>query len=107
MLALALMTLGDLAAAREPANRSVEITPEDPVAQMMLGAVCFRLSETREAETHFKAAISADPMLSEPYFNLAVLHAREKRLDRAREYYTQALERGAVPDPGLEKSLFQ
>jgi tetratricopeptide (TPR) repeat protein len=107
MLALALMTLGDLAAAREPANRSVEITPDDPVAQMMLGAVYFRLGETRDAEAHFKAAISADPMLSEPYFNLAVLHAREKRFDRAREHYNQALERGAVPDPALEKSLFQ
>jgi len=107
MLAFALMLNGEVAAAREPASRSVEIAPHDPLGQIVMGAVSARLGQEDLAESHFKAAINADPMLSEPYFNLAVLHARAKRIDDAREFYSLALERGAVPDPSLEKSIFQ
>jgi len=106
MLAYALMLNGEIAAAQEPASRSIEIAPHDPLGQIVMGTVSFRLGEASQAESHFKAAINADPMLSEPYFNLAILHARAKRLDDSREYYNLALERGAVPDPSLEKTLF-
>jgi len=106
MLAYALMLRGEISAAHAPASRSIEIAPHDPLGQIMMGTVRFRLGDESEAESHFKAAINADPMLSEPYFNLAILHARAKRLDDSREYYNLALERGAVPDPSLERTLF-
>ncbi len=107
MLAYSLMAAGDISAAHQSASRSVEIAPHDPLAQIILATVSFRLGEKSDAEAHFKAAINADPMLSEPYFNLAVIHARAERFDDAREYYNLALERGAVPDPSLEETLFQ
>lgn len=107
MLAFALMHTGEISDARKSAIRCVEITPDDPLGQMVMGTISFHLGQMSDAETHFKAAINADPMLSEPYFNLAVLHSRNQRLDDAREYYSLALERGAVPDPNLEKALFQ
>ena len=44
-------------------------------------------------------------MLSEPYYNLALLCSRDRRIEDARTYYQQALERGALPDPALEKKL--
>lgn len=106
MLAYSHMLNGEISAAQEPALRCVELAPHDPLGQIVMGTICFRLGQSSQAESHFKAAINADPMLSEPYFNLAVLHARAKRLDDAREYYSLALERGAVPDPSLEKTLF-
>lgn len=107
MLAFALMLNGEVSAARQPASRAVEIAPHDPLGQVVMGAVSARLGQESQAESHFKAAINADPMLSEPYFNLAILHARAKRIADAREYYNLALERGAVPDPSLEKNIFQ
>lgn len=106
MLAYSLMLNGEISAAKTPASRSVEIAPHDPLGQIVMGTVSARLGQESQAESHFKAAINADPMLSEPYFNLAVLHARAKRIADAREYYSLALERGAVPDPSLEKSIF-
>ena len=72
---------------------------------MLLAALCYRLGRIGEAESYFKAAISADPMPSEPYYNLALIYAREGRMEDARNYYQQALERGAVPDPALEEKL--
>lgn len=107
MLAYSHMLNGEITAAQKPASRSVEIAPHDPLSQIVMGTVSARLGQSSQAESHFKAAINADPMLSEPYFNLAVLHARAKRIEDAREYYSLALERGAVPDPSLEKSIFQ
>ena len=74
---------------------------------MLLATLCYRLNRAGEAESYFKAAITADPVPSEPYYNLALLCSRNKRLEDARNYYQQALERGAVPDPALEAILDQ
>jgi Flp pilus assembly protein TadD len=106
MLGFALLTQGDIAAAEPCVRRSVSLAQDDPKSQNLLGTICYRLGQPKDAETHFRAAISADPMFSEPYFNLAFLLARDPdRLPKAREYYQQALERGAVPDPKLEQTL--
>jgi tetratricopeptide (TPR) repeat protein len=105
MLGYSLMTLGDLVGAEECSNQAVELAPDDPKSHMLLGVIAHRQSRYGEAETHFKAAISADPTLSEPYYNLAHLCLRDQRMEDAREYYHQALERGAVPDPELEQRL--
>jgi pentatricopeptide repeat protein len=57
------------------------------------------------AVAHYKSAISADPIPSEPYYNLARLYSQEKRMEESKKYYEKALERGAVPDPALEERL--
>jgi pentatricopeptide repeat protein len=58
-----------------------------------------------KAEANFKSAITADPVPSEPYFNLARIYAKSGRIEDGRDFYHQALERGAVPDPALQKKL--
>ena len=88
-------------------SQAVELSPADAKSQLLLGIIHNRLGRKNEAESHYKAAISADPILSEPYYNLALLCSRGKRLNEARDYYNQALERGAVPDPALEQRLAQ
>jgi Tetratricopeptide repeat len=105
MLGYSHMSLGDMAAAEVNVKRSVDLAPQDAKSQLLLGSIYYRLGRKAEAESHFKASITADPLPSEPYYNLALIYARSKRIDRAREFYHQALERGAVPDPKLEKSL--
>lgn len=107
MLGFSFMSLGNLAAAEQNVNQAVELAPADAKSQLLLGIIHNRLGRKSEAESHYKAAISADPILSEPYYNLALLCSRGKRLDEARNYYNLALERGAVPDPALEKRLAQ
>jgi len=105
MLGLALFKLNDLAGAEKSLNRALELAPDDARAHTVLGNVLFRGSRIAEAESAFKAAITADPLPSEPYYNLAFLYAREGRTENARKYYQDALERGALPDPSLEKRL--
>jgi Flp pilus assembly protein TadD len=73
---------------------------------MIYAAVCIRAGRLNEAESHFKAAITADPIPSEPYYNLAVIYIRLNRVDEARESYQKALERGAVPAPALEEKIY-
>jgi Flp pilus assembly protein TadD len=105
MLGLTLHSAGNSAEAEERVARSVELAPDSYKAQMLLGFIQFEQGKTSQAETHFKAAISADPVLSDPYINLALISVKKKKLDDARTYYQQGLERGALPDPRLEKLL--
>lgn len=105
MLGYSFMSLGNMSAAEQNAKRSVDLAPDDAKSQLFLATIYYRLGRKAEAESHFKASITADPIPSEPYYNLALIYARSKRLDKAREYYNLALERGAVPDPKLEKIL--
>ncbi len=105
MLGFSLMKLGDLPSAEQAVRRSVDLSPTDVKSRILLGALCSRLGRAGEAESQFKAAINADPMPSEPYYNLALLCSRDRRMRDARDYYQKALERGALPDPALEKKL--
>ncbi|MCU0777686.1 MAG: tetratricopeptide repeat protein [Akkermansiaceae bacterium] len=105
MLGFSLMRLGEMSAAEKAVRRAVELAPTDAKSQILLATLCYRAGRRGEAESHFKAAINADPMLSEPYYNLALLCSRDRRIEDARTYYQQALERGALPDPALEKKL--
>ena len=105
MLGFAIYTQGDIEGAEPSVRKAVELAQDDHNSQKLLGVIYYRLGRSKDSERHFKAAITADPMPSEPYFNLAMLCARNKRLNDARTYYQQALERGAIPDPNLEKTL--
>lgn len=105
MLGYALMKDQQLEAAEQSARKSVELNSADAKAQMLLATLCYLVGKIDEAESHFKGAINVDPIPSEPYYNLALLCSSTGRLDQAQEYYRKALERGALPDPELEKSL--
>lgn len=105
MLGYAHMRVGDLAAAERHVKRSVELAPDDAKAYLLLGTIAYRLGDTAAAEEAFKSAISADPVPSEPYFNLALIYGNSDRTEDGLELYHQALERGAVPDPALQRKL--
>ena len=85
--------------------RAAELAPDDALACLLAATIYSRQGQTGEAESYYKAAISADPVRSEPYYNLAQLCANDQRMEDARGYYEKALERGAVPDPALEKRI--
>ena len=105
MLGLTLRETDNLTEAEQMATRSVQLAPDSFRGQMLLGAIHFELGKPSDAETHFKAAVSVDPLPSEPYVNLALICAQKKKMEEARAYYQQALERGALPDPEIEKLL--
>jgi tetratricopeptide (TPR) repeat protein len=105
MLGFALMTAGDIDAAEKSVKVAVDLAADDAKNQILYATICFRLGRSSEAESHYKAAILADPLPSEPYFNLALLCARNQRLEAGNAFYQQALERGAIPDTALEQRL--
>lgn len=105
MLAYSLMKSGRLQDAEQAARESVKIAPNDDKAHMLLATLCFELGQQGDAEAHFKGAINANPLPSEPYYNLALIYSSSGRIEKAKEFYHQALKRGALPDPDLEKTL--
>jgi len=105
MLGLSLKETGDKPGAEQAVRHSVDLAPNDGKSQNLLATLCYLMGRTGEAESYFKAAITADPVMSEPYYNLALICSRTKRFEDARNYYHQALERGAVPDSALEETL--
>lgn len=107
MLGYSYMAKGDMGAAEENVKRSVDQAPDDAKSQTLMGNIEYRLGKISDAEAHFKAAINADPVSSEPYFNLALIYCGNNKLEEARNYYQQALERGALPDPNLEQRIDQ
>ncbi len=107
MLGLAFMQLGDSPSAEQSLKEAISLAPDDVKSYMLLGRISFGKRDYPQAESYFKTAISADPILSDPYFNLAVIYSRTKRMESARDHYHQALERGAVPDIALEGLLAQ
>ena len=107
MLGFSLMNLGDLASAEKSANQAVELAPNDAKSQLLLATISYRLGRKGIAESHYKASISADPLLSAAYYNLALICSLDKRLEEASAYYQQALERGAPPDLALQQRLVQ
>ncbi len=107
MLGFSYYLLGDFKAADLHVKEATVLSPDDAMSLSLLGSIKENLLLLGEAESYYKAAISADPTLSDPYYNLARLCARDGRLDIARNYYQQALERGALPDLKLEQLVNQ
>ena len=101
------MTTGDLASAELYVKKAVDLAPDDYVSQRLLGSISYKLGRLDDAEASFKASITANPIPSESYFNLAILYANDSQIEEAKDYYNRALERGAVPDQNLEKKLEQ
>ena len=105
MLGYSYYTMDDIPSAELYVRRAVDLAPDNAKSYLLLGKISYRLGQLGDAISNFKAAISVDPVPSEPYYNLAVLLVKDGKLDEAREYYNQALERGALPDANLESSM--
>ena len=105
MLGYAYYTLDDIPSAELYVKRAIDLAPDNAKNYVLLGRIAYRLGEFGDAMANFKSAISVDPVPSEPYFNLAVLSVKDGRLEEARTFYSEALERGALPDAGLELKM--
>ena len=105
MLGYSLMRAGDSNAAEAALRKSLDQSPNDARGRMLLATLCYRSGRAREAESQLKAAINADPMSGDSYYNLALICSRDGRIADAREFYRQALELGALPDPKLEEAI--
>lgn len=76
-------------------------------AHHYLGIIANAMSNRPRAEAEFKSALAIDPEYGDAYFNLAVFYATSSPpdLDKARENYRNALQRGIGTDAALEKLL--
>lgn len=76
-------------------------------AHHYLGIISNSMSNRPRAEAEFKSALAIDPGYGDAHFNLAVLYATSNPpdFDKAREHYRNALQRGIVADPALEKLI--
>jgi tetratricopeptide (TPR) repeat protein len=69
-----------------------------PVALLHLGLLMAHTGKPDEALSAFEDALVADPLLHPAHFNLAILHAREHRIDEAkREMAAYAARAKALP----------
>ncbi|WP_374445420.1 tetratricopeptide repeat protein [Stella sp.] len=78
-LALVLMELGDVDAARPLAARAVELAPRNADALHVAGTVAEVAGDLAEAERHFRAAAAARPGFAEADFSLGWLLMSEGR----------------------------
>ena len=79
--------------AREALDSLLERTPDSPRARVLHGILLVHEGRTGEAIDTFEALRRDHPDMTEPYNNLAVLHARKGRLEDARTLLLEALER--------------
>lgn len=105
MLGYTYMKMDDMASADTFLRKAVDLAPDDSKGHLMLGMVAFRMGQMDDAEGHFKGAITADPLSNDAYFNLAMVYVKKGKMNEARKAYSDALERGAVPDQALEKQF--
>lgn len=105
MLGVAFYQMAEYGRARECLRIALDRDPANAMAHAYLGSICAVSGEIPAAVENFEAAIRLDPTLTEPFYNLAILKAREGRKKEALELYRKALENGAQPDLDLEKSI--
>ena len=70
---------------------------------LSLGSAYFRSGKLADAETEYKAAISADPRSGEAHSNLAVVYLETQRFNEALESINAAKKTGFKVNPELEK----
>jgi tetratricopeptide (TPR) repeat protein len=89
--ARALIARGQLEAALQSANRAVAANPRNAQARFLLGVVLMDLAKDAQAIVAFTELTQQYPELPDPYNNLALLHARQGRLELARQSLDNAL----------------
>jgi tetratricopeptide (TPR) repeat protein len=89
------MAEGDLDGALRAANASLERKPDDARALAVLGFVELARYRSREAETVFERAVTADSALGLAQLGLGIARIRRGKVDRGRE----ALQTAVALDP--------
>ncbi|MDE0596008.1 MAG: tetratricopeptide repeat protein [Roseibacillus sp.] len=105
MLGVCHYRLGEFQESNTYLRKSLELENDNAQAYIFLGSVAGREMKHEEAEVHFKTAISIDPTLAQPYYNLAVIYLDKGDKQEALKYYREALKRGADPNLKFEASL--
>lgn len=82
---------GDTAQALRKADELITQRPRDAAMRFQRGVMLSELKRTAEAVDAFTRMTEDFPDLPEPYNNLAVLHAAQGQIDRARELLETAL----------------
>jgi Flp pilus assembly protein TadD len=82
---------GDTAQALQRADKAIAERPRDAAMRFLRGVMLSELQRTADAMDAFNRMIEDFPDLPEPYNNLAVLHAGQGQIDRARELLENAL----------------
>ncbi|MCY4428938.1 MAG: tetratricopeptide repeat protein, partial [Rhodospirillales bacterium] len=90
---LSLISQEQYAEAREVFEPLLEREPNAPRLRLLQGILEVHEGNPREAVAIFERLRSDYPDMFEPHNNLAVLHAREGRLDAARDALVAALQR--------------
>lgn len=91
-----LLARGDAATALPRLERAAAAAPRDVQLRFLWGVALMDLQRNTEALAHFNSMTQDYPELPDPYNNIALLHARDGRLEQAR----QALETALRNDPG-------
>lgn len=82
---------GEADKALKTAEQAIAARPRDAAMRFLRGVMLSELQRSAEAIDVFERMIDDFPDLPEPYNNLAVLHAAQGRIDRARELLEIAL----------------
>lgn len=86
-----LLRAGQRAEALARADRYLAAKPKDPQMQFIKGVIQSESGRTADAIATFTRLVEEYPELPEPYNNLAVLHASQGQLDKARVALEQAV----------------
>jgi tetratricopeptide (TPR) repeat protein len=87
-------------------GNSMTITSGVPAwVSLSLGSAFFRSGKLAEAETEYKAAISADSRSGEAHSNLAVVYLETQRFNEALASISAAKKTGFKVNPELEKAI--
>jgi tetratricopeptide (TPR) repeat protein len=86
-----LISAGQLAQAQAKADTYLAAKPKDPQMRFLKGVIQTQAGKPAEAIAAFTNLTEDYPELPEPYNNLAVLHAGQGQLDKARSALEMAL----------------
>lgn len=79
-----LLRAGQYEQASNRADQFLSGSPKDPQMRFLKGVIQNQRGQTAEAQATFTALTQDYPELPEPYNNLAVIHASQNQLDKAR-----------------------
>jgi tetratricopeptide (TPR) repeat protein len=90
--ALAYLRLGNISAALEDSERSMELDPDNPRSPMIRGVISFALDDHERAIRDWKAVLKLDPCIAEVYYRLAEAYDELGDPYKALQYYEFALQ---------------
>jgi len=87
-------------------GNNMTVAPSVPAwVSLSLGSAFFRSGKLADAETEYKAAISADPRSGEAHRNLAVVYLETNRFNDALDSINTAKKSGFKVNPELERVI--